>query len=124
MISFKRLIAGAALLSAIFSFAGPLSAQDIDAKLIYHTYCTQCHGLDGSGKGINTASMSVQPRDHTDPKGMSAISDAQLKKAIAKGGLSVSKSVLMPPWGETLTDEELDSLVGYLRELCKCSEKN
>jgi cytochrome c oxidase cbb3-type subunit 3 len=124
MISFSRFIAGTALLSATIFFTTPVFAQGVDAKLIYRTYCTQCHGLGGGGKGVNTQSMSVQPRDHTDPKGMSAISDAQLKKAIAKGGLSVSKSVLMPPWGATLNDEELDALVSYLRDLCKCSEKN
>ncbi len=118
----NRSVAGALLFSAAFIFLTSLSAYGVDAKLIYRTYCTQCHGLDGSGKGVNTESMSVQPRDHTDPKGMSAISDAQLRKAIAKGGLSVSKSVLMPPWGATFNDEELDALVSYLRELCKCSE--
>jgi cytochrome c oxidase cbb3-type subunit 3 len=124
MISLSRAIMGGTLLVTLLFSVTSLSAQEIDARLIYHTYCTQCHGLDGSGKGVNTQSMSVQPRDHTDPKGMSAISDAQLKKAIAKGGLSVSKSVLMPPWGATLNDEELDALVSYLRELCKCSERN
>jgi cytochrome c oxidase cbb3-type subunit 3 len=124
IISLNRSIAVAALLFAIFFYVTPAFTQGVDAKLIYKTYCTQCHGLNGSGKGINTQSMSVQPRDHTDPKGMSAISDAQLKKAIAKGGLSVSKSVLMPPWGATFNNEELDSLVSYLRELCKCSERD
>jgi cytochrome c oxidase cbb3-type subunit 3 len=112
------------LLPALIFLFAPQYGHAVDAKLIYGTYCSQCHGINGSGKGINTQSMSVQPRDHTDPKGMSAISDAQLKKAIAKGGLSVSKSVLMPPWRATLSDEELDALVTYLRELCKCSEKN
>ncbi len=32
----------------------------------------------------------------------------------------MAKSPLMPPWGATLTDEEIKALVGYLRELCNC----
>ena len=65
----------------------------------YKTYCTQCHGLQGNGKGINIRDMSVQPRDHTDAKAMSARSDQDLAKVIKEGGLAINKSVLMPPWG-------------------------
>lgn len=96
------------------------SAEGASARENYRTYCTQCHGTAGTGGGINTDSMSVQPRDHTDAKGMGALDDAGLKKAISEGGLSVAKSVLMPPWRSTLTEAEIDDLVSYLRELCKC----
>jgi mono/diheme cytochrome c family protein len=34
--------------------------------------------------------------------------------------LSISKSVLMPTWAGTLSDEEIRDLVQYLRTLCKC----
>ena len=92
-----------------------------DGAALYKTYCAQCHGVHGNGKGINVRDMSVQPRDHTDAKEMSARSDADLFKAIKEGGQSISKSVLMPPWGPVLADEEIHALVGYLRDLCKCS---
>jgi mono/diheme cytochrome c family protein len=97
------------------------AADAATAKENYGAYCAQCHGVSGAGGGLNTESMNVQPRDHTDAEGMSAISDAQLKKAIAEGGLAVSKSVLMPPWQSTFSDQELDALVEYLRVLCECS---
>lgn len=87
----------------------------------YRTYCMQCHGLDGNGKGINVRDMSVQPRDHTDAKAMSGRSDEMIFKVIKEGGPSIDKSVLMPPWGDTLSDDEIKDLVAYLRKLCKCS---
>ena len=87
----------------------------------YRTYCVQCHGLDGNGKGINIRDMSVQPRDHTDAKAMSGRSDEMIFKVIKEGGPSIDKSVLMPPWGDTLSDDEIKDLVAYLRKLCKCS---
>ena len=87
----------------------------------YRTYCTQCHGSQGNGQGINVRDMSVQPRDHTDAKAMSARSDADLAKVIKEGGAAINKSVLMPPWGGVFTDEEVADLVQYLRKLCKCS---
>ncbi|MEW6312652.1 MAG: cytochrome c [Pseudomonadota bacterium] len=86
----------------------------------YKTYCVQCHGMEGNGKGVNIRDMSVQPRDHTDAKSMSGRSDAELFKVIKEGGPAIDKSVLMPPWGDTLSDEEIQDLVQHLRGLCKC----
>ncbi len=86
----------------------------------YNTYCVQCHGMDGNGKGVNIRDMSVQPRDHTDAKAMSARSDDTIFKVIKEGGPSIDKSVLMPPWGDTLSDDEIRDMVQHLRTLCKC----
>jgi len=30
---------------------------------------------------------------------------------------------MMPPWGKTLNDEEVDALVQHLRKLCSCTGK-
>ena len=86
----------------------------------YHTYCAQCHGVNGNGMGINVRDMSVQPRDHTDAKAMSARSDDDLAKVIKEGGAAINKSVLMPPWGSVFSDQEVSDLVQYLRKLCQC----
>lgn len=105
-------------------FSKSEAVAEINAKLIYKTYCVQCHGLSGNGKGVNTPFMNVQPRDHSSAKEMEPLTNVQIKKAITLGGLAVSKSVEMPPWGHTLTEAEIDSLVKYLRELCKCKGRN
>ncbi len=114
----KRFIFAVLLLGWSMAFAaiGKETAADN-----YRTYCTQCHGLDGNGKGINIRDMSVQPRDHTDAKAMSGRSDDTIFKTIKEGGPSIDKSVLMPPWGDTFSDEEIRDLVAHLRKLCNCS---
>jgi len=86
----------------------------------YRAYCVQCHGMHGDGKGVNIRDMSVSPRDHTDAKAMSGRSDETLFKVIKEGGSSISKSILMPPWAGTFSDEEIRDLVQHLRTLCKC----
>lgn len=86
----------------------------------YKTYCVQCHGMHGDGKGVNIRDMSVQPRDHTDAKAMSTRSDDTLFKVVKEGGPAIDKSVLMPPWQDTLSDEEIRDMVQHLRVLCKC----
>ena len=102
------------LAASMPSWAGESAADN------YKTYCVQCHGMEGNGKGINVRDMSVVPRDHTDAKSMSARSDDDLFKVIKEGGLAINKSVLMPPWGDTFSDEEIRGLVQHLRKLCKC----
>jgi len=105
------------ILVAVSGAAYP--APDADhGKALYQTYCTQCHGVSGKGKGINASHLSVQPRNHTDTAEMSARTDADLFKAIKQGGQSVNKSILMPNWDGNLNDDDIRDLVAYLRELC------
>jgi hypothetical protein len=42
---------------------------------------------------------------------------------IMDGGPALSKSAIMPPWSETLSEEEVDALIGHLRKLCACTGK-
>lgn len=105
-----------------FLLLGSVShASEEQGKTLYNTYCAQCHGMQGNGMGVNVRDMSVQPRDHTDAVAMSSRSDDDLFKVISEGGQSISKSVLMPPWGKVMSKEEINSLVKYLRVLCQCS---
>jgi len=120
--SFMALWRYALLITLLWALVNSPSASAAEeGAALYKTYCAQCHGIHGNGKGINVRDMSVQPRDHTAAKEMSARSDADLFKAIKEGGQSISKSVLMPPWAPALSDEQIHTLVAYLRELCKCS---
>lgn len=115
-------LAGITIASCLL-FAGKAAAADdqyAKAARNYDTYCVQCHGINRNGKGINSRDMSVQPRDHTDAKGMGDIPDDEIFHAIKDGGLAVNKSVLMPAWGNVLTEEEVKEMVAYLRHVCKC----
>ncbi len=101
-----------------------VSAQAADNEQVFKFYCAQCHGVDGEGKGPNvTEDFATNPRNFTDAEEMNKLTDGDLKTAIVDGGPGVSKSELMPPWGKTLTEEEVDGLVGYIRKLCGCEGK-
>jgi cytochrome c oxidase cbb3-type subunit 3 len=95
--------------------------ESAHAVKLYNTYCVQCHGVNRDGNGINSASMAVKPRDHTDAKAMGDTSDETLFKAIKGGGLAVTKSILMPKWEGVLNDDEIKELVTYLRFVSKTS---
>ena len=109
------------LLAACLAAFTSLSWAQGDAKhgeALYQVYCTQCHGVNGDGKGVHAAHMAVMPRDHTDAKEMSARTDEELFKVVKLGGKSINKSVLMPAWGRNLSDDDIHALVAHLRNMC------
>jgi len=89
-----------------------------EAYLNYKSYCMQCHGMHGQGDGVNVPAMNVRPRDHSDNKYMMTRTNTEIYKAIKFGGPAVNKSVKMPAWGDTFTEEEIHQLVGHIRTLC------
>ena len=87
---------------------------------MYMRYCTACHGNKGDGKGFNAKNLDPRPAVHTDAAFMIKRTNKELSDAISGGGRTIGKSTLMPPWGKTLSDTQVQSLVLYLRKLCKC----
>ena len=99
-------------------------ARAAEVEKVFKFYCAQCHGIDGKGKGPNvTEDFATSPRNFTDAAEMNKLTDGDLKTVIMDGGPAVSKSELMPPWGKTLTVEEVDRLIAYIRNLCGCEGK-
>lgn len=115
---------GLALIGTALSTGAALADEPhANAVKLYNTYCVQCHGINRDGNGINSATMAVKPRDHTDTKAMGDTPDETLFKAIKGGGLAVSKSVLMPKWEGVLNDDQIHELVSYLRFVSKTEAK-
>lgn len=102
--------------AAMFVAAPALHAEE--AYLNYKTYCMQCHGMHGKGDGVNVPAMNILPRDHSDNIYMMKRTNTEIYKVIKFGGAAINKSVKMPPWGDTFTEEEIQQLVGHIRRLC------
>ncbi|HEU4586907.1 MAG TPA: c-type cytochrome [Gemmatimonadaceae bacterium] len=91
-----------------------------DAAALYGRICSNCHGRSGGGDGWNAAYLPVRPTAHSDASYMSTRSDHTLYDGIAAGGYILARSNRMPPFGEMLSSAQIDSLVRYVRKLCKC----
>ncbi len=114
------LTGGLAILAAI----GTQSARAAETEQVFQFYCSQCHGLEGKGDGPNvTKDFPVSPRNFTNAEEMNKLTDADIRNVVLDGGPAASKSPMMPPWGKTLTEAQVDSLVKHLRMLCKCKGK-
>jgi mono/diheme cytochrome c family protein len=100
----------------------PVEALSYEARLgkgVYRHYCQTCHGESGAGDGFNAFNLDPRPRDLSDPAFQSAKSDADLADAIRRGGAGVGLSALMPPWGHTLSAQQIADVILYVRSLRK-----
>ena len=108
-----------ALWAVLLSTALVAYAADAEqGKKLYGQFCASCHGQSGKGDGPAAAALNPKPRDHTDKEYMSKMSDDEMLKVIKNGGASVGKSPLMPPWGASLKDEQIQDIMAYVRTLC------
>jgi mono/diheme cytochrome c family protein len=92
----------------------------VGVRGLYLTHCSPCHGLTGNGDGFNAQSLPVRPTPHASASSMAERGDDTLFDGISGGGGILGKHHFMPSFGETLSRDEIVSLVRYIRELCQC----
>jgi mono/diheme cytochrome c family protein len=82
---------------------------------VYQHYCLTCHGETGAGDGFNAFNLDPRPRDLSDPAFQKKKTDGELADAIRRGGTGIGLSSLMPPWGRTLSNSDVDNVIRYVR---------
>jgi mono/diheme cytochrome c family protein len=85
------------------------------AEQSYLHYCAVCHGTEGKGDGFNAENLEQKPPDFTDAEYMKLLTHEYLVQAILVGGKVINKSPLMPVWGKTLTEDDIQRLAIYVR---------
>jgi len=96
--------------------ANPLkdnAAAISDGKDAFSHYCVACHGLDGQNTGVPFADRMSPPVPSLAGKGVQSYTDGQLKWIIDYGIWPSG----MPGSKNTLSDDEIWSIVVYLRHL-------
>ena len=76
---------------------------------LFKQKCSMCHGVDGKGYS------ALKTPDFTDPKVQASLSDKQIVDTIKNG----KKDTAMPPFGDKLTGDQIQSLLKYIRSLAK-----
>lgn len=82
-------------------------------RLVFFNYCATCHGpnADGGGRAArlyDPRPANLRTSDKTAP---------YMKRIVRGGGRSMGRSEFMPPWGEELTEEQMNDVVTYLLSL-------
>ena len=68
-----------------------------EARELFASLCSTCHGLQGLGDGAAAAGYKPKPRSFADQTWQASVTDEHIKTVITLGGASVGKSPLMVP---------------------------
>src|SRR5262245_52942643 len=88
-------------------------------KLLFERACISCHGADGRGAPRTTTGLDVDPPDFTDCKVTTPELNADWHGIIQHGGPLRGFSRKMPAFGDALSGDEIDAIIGYLRGFCR-----
>ncbi len=75
----------------------------IDAGALYETKCVACHGANRQGMPNLGPPLT--------PESLAALSDTEIKNTISNGRVNTA----MLPWKDTLSSEEIDALVQFIK---------
>jgi mono/diheme cytochrome c family protein len=91
-------------------FKDTREASEIRGRLVFQNYCVLCHGNTGWGDGRAAKLHTPSPFNLT----ASTAPRYYINDVIRKGGAAMGRGVGMPPWGEQLTDEQINDILNYL----------
>jgi cytochrome c553 len=103
-------------LSCAFLVTTALNVTAADAKANYDKLCAKCHGKEG--KGDTKMGQKLGIKDLTDAKVQDGFKDEDASKAIKEGLKDKDGKLQMKPV-EGLSDEDITTLVKYVRTLKK-----
>ena len=111
-------IAAAAAFAVVFgsavinsATANSSAAEPFDAAAIYNSKCAKCHGRDGRSK--TTRGRLSHSRDLSKGDWQDDVSDERIFNSISNG------KGKMPSFKKSLSENDINSLVAYVRRLRK-----
>jgi cytochrome c oxidase cbb3-type subunit III len=79
-------------------------------------YCARCHDPESTSLRVsNYDNLEVKPHAFTEGGALNKLSDSDLLAIIGHGGAALNRSPLMPPFGATLSKDETQALVAFIR---------
>jgi mono/diheme cytochrome c family protein len=94
-----------------------LTYAEGQGKHLFDRYCATCHGDGGQGDGQNASNLNPPVPDLTTSK---SVADASyLRRVITEGSAAVGRSPLSPPWGRSLSRQEIEYVTLYCQALAK-----
>ena len=97
----------------------PLNYQQAQGKRLFYEQCVWCHADSTPAGPSNRNNLTPTPALMNDGNALNSLSDEYMQNLIALGGSAVGKSAMMPPWGRTLTQDEIRALIAYSRAIAQ-----
>ena len=97
----------------------PLGYQQAQGKRVFYQYCVWCHADSTPAGPSNRSNLTPVPALLDDGATLNAESDEYLGNIITLGGSALGKSAMMPPYGRTLSPEEIRSVIAFTRAIAQ-----
>jgi cytochrome c5 len=96
-----------------------LNYQQAQGKRVFYTNCVWCHADSTPAGPSNRSNVTPTPPLMNDGATINALSSEFMQNIITLGGSAMGKSTMMPPWGRTLTPDEIQSVIAYARAIAQ-----
>lgn len=83
---------------------------------LFRLHCSGCHG-DGSGNGHIASTLAVRPRNLKQVEWQASVTDSHILQVVRNGGIKYKLSDKMPAFVDKLSDQQIQSLVEFIRSL-------
>ncbi len=97
----------------------PLNYEQSQGKRVFYTNCVWCHADSTPAGPSNRSNLNPAPPLGNDGSVLNPLSDELLRNTITLGGSAMGKSAMMPPWGQTLTQGQIDAVIAFLRAVAQ-----
>ena len=89
-------------------------------RQVYESGCVACHGPAGKGqpKSVTGFEQPSTAPDFSDCATATAEPDVQWRAVITHGGPARAFSPIMPAFGDLLSADQINKVIGYLRGMC------
>ncbi len=97
----------------------PLNYQQAQGKRVFYTNCVWCHADATPAGPSNRGNLTPNPPLLNDGTTLNDVSDEFMQNIITLGGSALGKSAIMPPWGQTLTPDQVRAVIAYARAIAQ-----
>lgn len=97
----------------------PLTFQQAQGKRVFERYCVWCHADATPAGPSNRSNVTPTPALISDGAALNGLSDEYMQNIITLGGSAVGKSAMMPPYGQTLNENEIRAVIAYARAVAQ-----
>ena len=97
----------------------PLNYQQAQGKRVFYQYCVWCHADATPAGPSNRSNLNPNPPLGNDGATLNALSDDFMRNVITLGGAAAGKSASMPPWGKTLSQDDIEAVIAFYRAIAQ-----
>jgi len=96
-----------------------LGYQESQGKRVFYQYCVWCHADATPAGPSNRSNLTPMPPLMNDGEKLNGESDEYMQNIITLGGSALGKSAMMPPYGKTLSSDEITAVIAFTRAIAQ-----